>query len=75
MKGRSYLTNLISFYDQGTCLGDEGKAVVIVYLNFSKTLSHSTLSLSQWLEQVHSLLSKVLAGWPDTESGGEWNLI
>ena len=44
MKGRSCLTNLISFYDRATCLLDEGKAVDIVYLDFSKaydTVSHS----------------------------------
>jgi len=36
MKGWSCLTNLISLYDQVTRLLDEGKAVDIVYLDFSK---------------------------------------
>jgi len=46
MKGRSCLVNLISFYDQLTCLVDEGKAVGVVYLDFSKaldTIPHSIL--------------------------------
>ena len=46
MKGRSCLTNLISFYDRVTCLLDEGKAVDVVYLDFSKafdTVSNNIL--------------------------------
>ena len=46
MKGRSCLTNLISFCDKVTRLVDEGKAVDVLYLNISKAfdaVSHSTL--------------------------------
>ncbi|GAB0210264.1 mitochondrial enolase superfamily member 1 [Grus japonensis] len=46
MKGRSCLTNRISSYDQVIHSVDEGKAVDVVYLDFSKafdTVSHSIL--------------------------------
>ncbi len=36
MNGRPCLTNLISFYDKMTRLVDEGQAVDVVYLDFSK---------------------------------------
>ncbi|GAB0179021.1 mitochondrial enolase superfamily member 1 [Grus japonensis] len=42
-KGKSYLTNLITFYGEMAGLVDEGRAVYIVYLDFSKafdTVSH-----------------------------------
>ncbi|PKU28023.1 rna-directed dna polymerase from mobile element jockey-like [Limosa lapponica baueri] len=35
-KGKSHLTNLMSFYDKVTHLVDEGKAVDVVFLEFSK---------------------------------------
>lgn len=35
-ESRPCLTNLISIYEQLTCLVDEGKAVDIVYLDVSK---------------------------------------
>lgn len=37
-KGNSCLTNLISFYDQVTCLVDEEMVVDVPYLDFSKAL-------------------------------------
>ncbi|CAM5133953.1 unnamed protein product, partial [Eretmochelys imbricata] len=46
-KGKSCLTNLIAFYDKITSSVDEGKAVVMLFLNFSKafdTVSHSILA-------------------------------
>jgi len=36
LKGKPCLTNLINFYNEMTGLVDEGRAVNIVYLDFSK---------------------------------------
>uniref|UniRef100_A0A493TFF1 Reverse transcriptase domain-containing protein n=1 Tax=Anas platyrhynchos platyrhynchos TaxID=8840 RepID=A0A493TFF1_ANAPP len=52
MKGRSCLMNLISFYDKVTLWVDEGKAVDVVYLDFSKasfTPFPTTFSSRIWL--------------------------
>ena len=45
MKGRSWLTNLISFCDQMTSLVEEGKAVDVVYLDFSKAFDAVSCSI------------------------------
>jgi len=74
MKGESCLTNIISFCDQVTCLVDEGEAVDVVCLDFSKTfdaVSHGILGKLTACGLVHSLVSKELAEWPGPESDGE----
>ncbi|KAK4822542.1 hypothetical protein QYF61_015548 [Mycteria americana] len=79
MKGRSCLTNLISFHDKVTRLVDEGKAVDVACLDFSKAFDtvfpqHSPGETGcSWLGRVHSLLGKKLAGWPGPKSGVLFN--
>jgi len=77
MKGKSCLTNLITVYDQVICLVDEGKAVDVVYLDFSKAFDpvpHSIL-----LEKLAArgldgcTLCCIKTEWPSAESGGEWS--
>jgi len=77
MKGRSCLTSLISFYDQVTRLVDEGKAVDVIYLDFSKAFDSVPDSIL--LEKLAArgldgcALIKELAEWPSAESAGEWS--
>ncbi|TRZ08584.1 hypothetical protein HGM15179_018520 [Zosterops borbonicus] len=45
-KGKSYLTNLIHFYNETTSLSDKGTSVGIFYIDFSRafdTISHKIL--------------------------------
>ncbi|GAB0184601.1 mitochondrial enolase superfamily member 1 [Grus japonensis] len=71
MKGRSYLTNLISFYDQMTRLVDEGKAVDVIYLDFNKAfdiVSHSIL--------LEKLVAHGLDSWrPVTSSVAQGSVL
>jgi len=73
MKGRSCLTNLISFCDQVTCLADEGKAV---YLDFSKafdTVPHSILLEKLAVHGLDRYILHWIENWLNgqVQSGGE----
>lgn len=50
IKGKACMTNLISFYNKVTCSVDEGKAVDVFYLDFSKAFD--TVSLSILLKKL-----------------------
>ncbi len=68
MKGRSCLTNLISFYDQVTHLVDDGKAVDVIYLDFSKafdTVSHSILLEKLMAHGLYRCILQWVKNWLD----------
>lgn len=76
IKGRSYLTNPVS-YDKITHLEEEGKAMVVVYLDFRKAIfqhcfsqhspGKSSCSSPGW---VHSSPWLMARSW-----GGEWSSL
>ena len=75
MKGRSYLTTLI-FYGKATHLVDEGKAMDVIYLDFSKAFDIFPKPSCAHGSDGHILhWIKKLAGWLGRESSGEWHYI
>jgi len=65
-----------TFYDQVTCLVDEGKAVDFVYPDFSEAFDTSPQhppgeTSCPWFGWVYSSLDKELTEWPSPQSGGE----
>jgi len=52
------MTNRLSFYDEMTGLVDEGRAVNIVYLDFSKVVSHNIFKekLMGWMSRQSNRL-------------------
>jgi len=59
MKGKSCLTNLISFYDQMTDLADVWKSVDVVYLHFSKAF-HTVSPIILEMLAAHGLDRHIL---------------
>ncbi|KAJ7397470.1 hypothetical protein BTVI_135314 [Pitangus sulphuratus] len=76
-EGRSCLTNLTSFYDKVTCLVDEGKAVDVVYLDFSKVfdaVSHTILKQKLAAHGMDRYALLWVKNWlAGSESGGKWS--
>ncbi|KAJ7408535.1 hypothetical protein BTVI_59259 [Pitangus sulphuratus] len=70
MRGKSCLSNLISFYDKVTHPDDQGKPVDVIFLDFNKafdTVSHGILPDKMSSTQLH----KHIMGWEEKERT-EW---
>ncbi|GAB0181710.1 mitochondrial enolase superfamily member 1 [Grus japonensis] len=75
-KGKSCLTNVIAFYDGMSGWVDEGRAMDVVYLDFSKAfeiIPHNILTgklrkcgLDEWTE---------LAEWQSSEGCDKWHRV
>ncbi|GAB0181797.1 mitochondrial enolase superfamily member 1 [Grus japonensis] len=85
-KGKSCLTNLIAFYDGMTGWVDEGRAVDIVYLDFSKafdTVSHNILigklrncGLDEWtVRWIENRLNGRAQRVAITGAGSSWRSV
>ncbi|XP_049687830.1 uncharacterized protein LOC126051937 [Accipiter gentilis] len=75
-KDRSCLTNLISFFEQVTLLVDEGKAVDVTYLDFSKavdTVSHGTLLEKLASHGLDKCTLHWVKNWPDGRA--QWVVV
>ncbi|CAM4541898.1 unnamed protein product [Lepidochelys kempii] len=75
-KGKSCLTNLIAFYDEITGSVDEGKAVDVLFLDFSKafdTVSHSILASKLKKYGLDEWIIRWIESWLDCRA--QWVMI
>ncbi|CAM5142135.1 unnamed protein product [Natator depressus] len=75
-KGKSCLTNLIAFYDKITGSVDEGKAVDMLFLDFSKafdTVSHSILASKIKKYGLDEWTIRWIESWLDCQA--QWVVI
>ncbi|CAM4567618.1 unnamed protein product [Caretta caretta] len=75
-KGKSCLTNLITFYDEITGSVDEGKAVDVLFLDFSKafdTVSHGILASKLKKYRLDAWTIRWIESWLDCRA--QWVVI
>ncbi|CAM4667113.1 unnamed protein product [Caretta caretta] len=69
IKGKSFLTNLIAFYDEITSSVDMGKAVDVIYLDFSKAfdmVSNNILASKLRKYRLDEWIVRWLESWLDS---------